>query len=144
MKPRTKRSTKARLAVAAFAVTSSAYAIASFTVPWYAVGRGGGTSTGGPWSCRSLLGQPCAGGASGGAFSVVSGYLPGVSTPPPCPADVNGDRVINTSDLVLLLARFGLPAPPGSPAAAVDFNADGTVNTPDLVYFLVRFGTTCP
>lgn len=64
--------------------------------------------------------------------------------PPSCPGDINGDRVINTTDLTLLLLRFGETAAPGSPAAAADLNADGVVNTSDLVLFLSRFGNACP
>jgi predicted outer membrane repeat protein len=65
--------------------------------------------------------------------------------PPPCGgADFNSDGVVNTTDLVFFLGRFGQPVTPGSQAERADFNADGAVNTVDLVFFLGRFGSVCP
>ncbi|MFM9956728.1 MAG: dockerin type I repeat-containing protein [Phycisphaerales bacterium] len=59
-------------------------------------------------------------------------------TPPPaCPADLNGDGVVNTSDLVTFLGRFGQTVTPG---ATGDLNGDGQVNTQDLTRFLSGFG----
>lgn len=61
--------------------------------------------------------------------------------PPPCPSDINQDRATNTTDLTLLLVRFGQAVGQGERA---DLNADGTVNTADLVLLLVQFGRACP
>lgn len=67
-----------------------------------------------------------------------------VRIPPPCGgADLNSDGFVNTTDLTLLLLRFGQLAPPGSPAAIADINADGVVNTSDLTLLLLQFGRTC-
>lgn len=63
------------------------------------------------------------------------------SPPPPCPADINGDHTVNTSDLTALLVRFGQSVPPGTQG---DLNNDGIVNTLDLVQLLVQFGQVCP
>ena len=57
--------------------------------------------------------------------------------------DLNGDGIINTADLALLLARFGQVAPHGSPTAIADLNGDGTVNSVDLSLLLLRFGQSC-
>lgn len=62
--------------------------------------------------------------------------------PPTCAGDLNGDRVVNTADLVSFLGLFGQPASPAGSGA--DLVADGVVNTADLVFFLGRFGTPCP
>lgn len=67
-----------------------------------------------------------------------------VPAPPACAADFNSDGIVNTSDLVFLLVRFGQPAPAGSTSAQADFNNNGIIDTSDLVYFLVRFGGLCP
>lgn len=60
---------------------------------------------------------------------------------PPLPGDLNGDCLVNTSDLVLLLLHFGESANIGPEEG--DINGDGTVNTSDLVLMLVRFGQSC-
>jgi hypothetical protein len=67
-----------------------------------------------------------------------------VLSSPPCPADLVADGVVNTTDLVFFLGRFGQTPTPGSLAFRADFNGDGSVNTADLVFFLGRFGRTCP
>jgi len=59
---------------------------------------------------------------------------------PPCAGDLNGDGVVNTTDLVNFLAVFGQPVPIGHPA---DLNADGIINVLDLTIFLGAFGTSC-
>jgi len=54
-----------------------------------------------------------------------------------CIGDLNGDRSINTADLVLLVAAYG------TSNALTDLNSDGTVNTADLTVLLSRFGRAC-
>ena len=61
--------------------------------------------------------------------------------PNPCPADLNGDGVIDLADLGILLADFGC-VPPG-PCVA-DINGDGNTDLADLGILLSEFGTTCP
>ncbi|MEI6474352.1 MAG: hypothetical protein WCO75_03060 [Planctomycetota bacterium] len=61
-----------------------------------------------------------------------------VQTTPPCPADLNGDHVVNGADLGLLLGSWG--ACPGCPA---DLNHDGIVNGADLGLMLGSWGP-CP
>ena len=71
--------------------------------------------------------------------------VPNLATAPPpaCVGDINGDGVVNTADLTLLLLRFGQTVEPGSPGASADLNGDGSVNTVDLTLMLVRFGQSC-
>lgn len=54
--------------------------------------------------------------------------------PPPCPADVNGDCVVNTADLLSLLGQWGESGVPE------DINGDGIVNTEDLLALLAAWG----
>ncbi len=62
-------------------------------------------------------------------------------TPPPaCPGDFNHDGVINTNDLVLLLAKFGQNV---APYSVGEMNGDTIVDTNDLVQFLALFGRQC-
>lgn len=47
----------------------------SYSIDWYKVAGGGGTSTGGVFSATGTIGQPDAGeNMSGGSFSVTSGF----------------------------------------------------------------------
>jgi hypothetical protein len=46
----------------------------NYTINYYSVDGGGGTSTGGVYSVNGTLGQPDAGAMSGGDFSVVGGF----------------------------------------------------------------------
>lgn len=143
MNHRTKKTRLSTLAAAAIATAAAAGAVASFSIPWSSISGGSGTATGGPWSVISTIGQPGAASLAGGAFSMSGGYVPGSTppAPPACPGDTNGDRLVNTTDLVAFLGRFGQSVPPGT---NVDFNSDGVVNTVDLVFLLARFGTVCP
>lgn len=55
--------------------------------------------------------------------------------------DVNGDRVVNISDLGTLLSNFGLSG--GAMRAQGDLNGDGNVNISDLGELLSAFGSSC-
>jgi hypothetical protein len=58
----------------AFALTGSASA-QSYSIDWYTIDGGGGTSTGGVYSVSGTIGQPDAGGPmTGGNFSLTGGF----------------------------------------------------------------------
>ena len=57
-------------------------------------------------------------------------------SPPPCPEDVNGDCIVNTSDLLLLLADWGCS---GSMCPG-DVDGDGDTDTSDLLALLAGWG----
>jgi hypothetical protein len=47
----------------------------SYTIDWYKIAGGGGTSTGGTYTVNGTIGQPDASGAmSGGNYSVIGGF----------------------------------------------------------------------
>jgi hypothetical protein len=56
----------------------------------------------------------------------------------PCPADIDGDGVVNVNDFLALLAAWG--PNPGHPA---DINGDGTVGVNDFLELLAAWGG-CP
>jgi len=58
---------------------------------------------------------------------------------PPCPADLNGDGVVDVIDLSVLLDSFGGS---GSPSSG-DLDGDGDVDLIDLSLLLSDFGTAC-
>ncbi|HRQ73174.1 MAG TPA: GC-type dockerin domain-anchored protein [Phycisphaerales bacterium] len=55
----------------------------------------------------------------------------------PCPADFNGDTVVNTLDLLAFLNAFT------AGDASADFNGDTTINTLDVLAFLNVWNTGC-
>ncbi len=61
-----------------------------------------------------------------------------------CPGNVNGDQVVDLSDLTLLLAAFGSSSGDPGYNANADLDASGSVELSDLALLLANFGTTCP
>jgi hypothetical protein len=55
---------------------------------------------------------------------------------PSCTGDLDGDGLISSTDLNIVLADFGEPG-------AGDINSDGVVDSLDLNIILMLFGTTC-
>lgn len=56
----------------------------------------------------------------------------------PCPADMNGDGMLNFFDVSVFLGAFGVMDP------AADFTDDGVFNFFDVSSFLSAFGAGCP
>jgi hypothetical protein len=56
----------------------------------------------------------------------------------PCPADTNGDFVVNVDDLLQVIFDWGCTDPPGP--CAGDVNTDGIVNVDDLVEVTLAWG----
>jgi Dockerin type I domain len=65
-----------------------------------------------------------------------------IAAPANCPGDVNGDNIVNLTDLATLLTNFGTPS--GATREMGDLDADGDVDLTDLATLLTNFGTTCP
>lgn len=59
-----------------------------------------------------------------------------------CPGDLNGDGVIDLSDLSQLLANYGMSS--GASYEDGDIDGDGDVDLADLSALLAVYGTTCP
>jgi len=59
-----------------------------------------------------------------------------VSQTPPCPADLDHDNVVSSSDIAILLNQWGLPG-------AADLNGSGAVDASDLATLLSSWGA-CP
>ena len=72
----------------------------------------------------------------------VSASFTTATPPPPCRADLDNNRVVNSIDLAIVLSAFGNHVTPGQPP---DINGDGQVNSPDLGFVLSEFGRSdCP
>jgi hypothetical protein len=63
----------AGLITAAGLLASSALA-QSYSIDWYAISGGGGTSTGGNYSLSGTIGQPATSAMSGGDYSLTGGF----------------------------------------------------------------------
>lgn len=55
-----------------------------------------------------------------------------------CPADFDGDGVVNVSDFLAFLTSFS------AGEVRADFNGDGQINVNDFLAFLTGFGQGCP
>jgi hypothetical protein len=64
----------------------------------------------------------------------VEDYTVIVVEPSPCPADVNGDDVVNVLDLLAVIAAWGNPGGPE------DVNGDGIVDVLDLLAVIAAWG----
>jgi hypothetical protein len=58
-----------------------------------------------------------------------------------CPGDLNGDEVVNLTDLALLLAHYGTTS--GASPDEGDLDCDGDVDLSDLALLLSVYGTSC-
>jgi hypothetical protein len=81
----TNRKSKAAISVLAFwLVLSAAQAQISYSIDWFTIDGGGGTSTGGVYSVTGTVGQPDAGTMGGGNYTVNGGFwglIAAVQTP---------------------------------------------------------------
>lgn len=69
-------------------------------------------------------------------------YFRTMSDAAPCPGDVNGDGVVDLTDLAILLSNFGTLG--GASLADGDLNGDEIVDLNDLAILLSQFGAVCP
>jgi hypothetical protein len=51
----------------------------SYSIDWFTIDGGGGTSTGGVYSVSGTIGQPDAGGMTNGQYSLIGGFWGGVN-----------------------------------------------------------------
>lgn len=57
-----------------------------------------------------------------------------------CPADIDGDGMVGSGDLAVMLAAWGSPCPLAAPTCAPDLNGDGNVDSADLAVLLAAWG----
>lgn len=75
---------------------------------------------------------------SGGA-----GTLDITLTASPCPGDINGDFIIDLSDLAAVLGAYGTSTGDPGYNAAADLNSDGIIDLSDLAAILGLYGSSC-
>ena len=72
--------TRAELSKAPLADRAPASAGGSYTLDWYTVDGGGGTSSSASYSLSGTIGQPDASVLSGGSYTLAGGFWPGASS----------------------------------------------------------------
>jgi len=134
-----------KLFVAVIIVAMAAFcsnARAQFSIDWYTVDGGGGTSTGGGFVLSGTIGQPDAGPVmSGGTFTLTGGFWAGANAPSnPCPwgqsgctADQDGDDDVDSDDIVLFFSNFE------NGDGCGDQDGDDDVDSDDIVQFFTYF-----
>jgi hypothetical protein len=118
----------------------------AFSVNWFTIDGGGQMfSTSREFELGGTIGQPDAMQlATGGGFELVGGFwaVALLSETTPCTGDLNGDGIVDISDLAMLLANFGTLA--GATFEDGDSDGDGDVDIGDLAELLSNFGVSCP
>lgn len=110
----------------------------AYEISWHTIDGGGGTSAGGGFELAGTIGQCDAGVMSGGGYQLTGGFWAGGldgGQPPACSGDLNGDTVVDVSDLLTLLGAWG-----PCPGCAADLNGDGVVDVSDLLMLLGAWG----
>lgn len=91
--------------------------------------------------CQVSSADDCA--AAGGTYLGAGVACGPNSCSAPCVGDVNGDGVVDLSDLTALLSAFGSATGDLAYNAAADFDNNGLVDLSDLTTLLSAFGTPC-
>ena len=127
--------------LAAFA-TATVTAGQSFDLSWHTIDGGGGYSAGGGFELEGTIGQPDGGQAmTGGDFELTGGFWPGAGAgdAEPCVGDLNGDNVVDLTDLAILLSDFDCTS-----GCIGDVDGDLDTDLTDLAILLANFDLTCP
>ena len=110
-------------------VTLTVTALGDYSIDWYTIDGGGGTSTGGPYVLSGTVGQADAGRSSGGDYVLGGGFWPG-----------SGGCVVNLVDLAIFLDQWLL----AEPELAADFDGSGTVDINDFAELSYFWFDYCP
>ena len=105
-----------------------------FSISWFTIDGGGGTSTGGDFSLSGTIGQHDAGGPmTGGDFSLTGGFWAGTGSGgggcDPCPADYNLDGGIDGADVEAFFSDWE------GGTGCGDTNQDGGIDGADVEFF---------
>lgn len=113
-----------------------------YHMTWHTIDCGGGQSSALGYDLHGTIGQPDAGTMSGAGYTLDGGFWAGGGTQPQptCLGDLNGDAMVDVSDLLILLSAWG-PCEQGNCVA--DTNGDTVVDVSDLLMLLGAWGP-CP
>jgi hypothetical protein len=132
-----KNSLNIPLALLLLTILPVSIARAQFSIDWYTIDSGGGISSGGSFEVAGTIGQPDAGSHSGGAFQVDGGFWPVAVASEGCPADLDGNGLLDLFDFLAFTNLFNA----GDPDA--DFDASGVLDLFDFLAFTNAFNGGC-
>lgn len=126
----------------------AASASAQYSIKSSVIAGGGGTASGGQYTLSGTIGQAAAFGpplATGGSYGHGAGFWWTVLN---CPADLNGDGVVDLDDFVPFVSAYNLflCSEPGMPVGCpADFNGDQQVDNDDFLIFVAAYNEfLCP
>ncbi len=118
----------------------------AYDIPWFNADSGGSATAavGGLYRLEGSIGQCDAGVAMSGTWSLSGGYwTAGTAGGGACPGDINGDNVVDLSDLGEVLAAFNACQGDLNYSEKIDLNGDGCIELSDLGEVLAQFGVPC-
>lgn len=71
-------------------------------------------------------------------------WLAFIPRPSPCPADVNGDRIVDLADIAAMLVGYGSTPSLSTYSLALDIDRNGVIDLGDLAGVLGKYGVMCP
>ena len=125
-----------RIAAAGLALAGLLATASNADTALTAVPLPGGTSAVGAFTLASVYGQPSrVGAAQAGAVRLEPGFLCIEADDLPIPGDLNGDGVVDATDVAILLDNWGAAGP-----NIADLNGDGFVGSSDFSLLLNNWG----
>lgn len=117
-----------------------ASADSGYSIPWFTVDGGGGTSTGGVYALSGTIGQHDAGRMTGGAYTIEGGFWGGAAANLPCNAAdlAPAFGILDLADVVAFVTAFTAQNP------LADLTQDGIYDLNDIVAFVTAFNAGCP
>ena len=109
----------------------------SYSIDWFTIDGGGGTSTGGVYSVSGTIGQPDAGTMSGGSYSLAGGFwgiISAVQTP--------GAPLLSIARTATNTVAVFWPSPSSGFVLQQNTNGIGSVNWSNIVSTPADDGTT--
>lgn len=130
--------TQAVISAVSLLAAASCASAQDYSINWFTIDGGGGTSTRGYFSLSGTIGQHDAGGPMiGGDFSLTGGFWAGVGSTGsgclPCPADYNQDGGIDGTDVEAFFADWE------AAVGCSDTNQDGGIDGSDVDAFFAAW-----
>lgn len=134
-----------RMSISIVAAIGLAGPALAYDIPWFNSDSSGSAAAavGGLYRLEGSIGQSDAGVATSGTWSLSGGYWTAGSAGGACPGDINGDNVVDLSDLGEVLAAFNACEGDLNYSEKIDLNGDGCIELSDLGEVLAQFGVPC-